>query len=64
MNDRRSTCGNCIWHSSCPMWGQGVCDNPASIYYEYYTADSAYCKQFEMKEDEREDDGSEMQDMP
>ena len=47
-------CGDCSYHDPCPVWHEGVCVNPVSTYYQLYTDDDAYCKEFEAEKPETE----------
>ena len=47
-------CGSCFYHAPCPVWHEGVCINPMSTYYDYYTDDDAYCKEFEPEKPEND----------
>lgn len=51
MPDNR--CKNCKYHADEGriVYGEGVCDNPGSNYFEYYTDNNAHCKAFEQREE-------------
>ena len=58
MSDERmitQRCDTCKHHKPASWYGEGWCENQQSPYYDFYTFNTAYCKEWEGEEQDETD---------